>query len=92
MYGWEQRVLLRHYLEQSLSITAIAEQGGATAARSSAGWPPGGSTATPSASTTGPRSTVATKLDQDKPLIRERLTTYPALTWPLRCPRRTAGT
>jgi len=52
----------------------------------------GRSTATPLASTTGPRSTVATKLDQDKPLIRERLTTYPALTWPLRCPRRTAGT
>ena len=25
MYGWETHVLLRHYLEQSLSITAIAE-------------------------------------------------------------------
>lgn len=26
MYGWEERVLLRHYLEQGLTITAIAER------------------------------------------------------------------
>jgi transposase len=26
MYGWEPRVLLRHYLEQGLSKTAIAER------------------------------------------------------------------
>lgn len=25
MYGWETHVLLRHYLEQGLSLTAIAE-------------------------------------------------------------------
>ena len=25
MYGWETHVLLRHYLEPGLSITAIAE-------------------------------------------------------------------
>ncbi len=28
MYGWERRVLLRHYLEQGLTKTAIAERVG----------------------------------------------------------------
>jgi transposase len=28
MYGWEPRVLLRHYLEQGLSKTAIAARAG----------------------------------------------------------------
>ncbi len=28
MYGWEQRVLVRHYLEQGLTKTAIAERMG----------------------------------------------------------------
>lgn len=28
MYGWEQRVLVQHYLEQGLTKTAIAERVG----------------------------------------------------------------
>jgi transposase len=73
-------VLLRHYLEQGLSITAIAEQVGCdrrTIQRwMAAGW----LDRDPGSIHYGPRSPVATKLDRYRPLIRERLATYPALT------------
>jgi transposase len=73
-------VLLRHYLEQGLTLTAIAERVGCDR-RTIRRWIAGGDVdRDPAAVLYGPRPPPATKLDPDKPLIRERLTTYPELT------------
>jgi transposase len=80
MYDWEARVLLRHYLDQGLTLTAIAERVGCER-RTIRRWIAAGAVdRDPTAVAYGPRSTVPTKLDPYKPLIRERLTTYPELT------------
>jgi transposase len=80
MYGWEARVLLRHYLEQGLTITAIAERVGCDR-RTIQRWVAAGALdRDPGAVRYGPRPPIPTKLDPYRPLIRERLTTYPELT------------
>jgi transposase len=80
MYDWEARVLLRHYLEQGLTLTAIAERVGCDR-RTIRRWIAAGAVdRDPTAAAYGPRPAVLTKLDPYKPLIRERLTTYPEFT------------
>jgi len=80
MYGWEARVLLRHYLEQGRTITAIAEQVGCDR-RTIQRWVAAGALDhDPATVRYGPRPPRPTKLDPYTPLICERLTTYPELT------------
>ena len=80
MYGWEQRMLLRHYLEQGLTLTAIAERLRCDR-RTIRRWIAAGQLdLDPTTVHYGPRPPTDTKLDPYKPLIRERLTTYPELT------------
>ncbi len=80
MYGWEQRVLLRHYLEQGLSITAIAERVGCDR-RTIQRWVAAGELdRDPALVCYGPRPRGPAQLDPYKPLLRERLATYPELT------------
>ena len=78
MYGWEPRVLLRHYLEQGFSKTAIAERVGISR-RTIYHWLATGQLErdVDAVIRYPPR---ATKLDPYKALIRERLETYPELT------------
>ena len=80
MYGWEAHVLLRHYLEQGLTVTAIAERVGCDR-RTIQRWLAAGEVdRDPATVRYGPRPPLPTKLDPYKPLIHERLTTYPELT------------
>lgn len=79
MYGWEPRVLLRHYLEQGLSKTAIAERLGISR-RTLHYWLATGQLDRPLDASTVHYPPRPTKLDPFKPLIRERLETYPELT------------
>jgi transposase len=80
MYGWERHVLLRHYLEQGLSVTAIAERVQVDR-RTIHRWIQAGEVdRDPTALVYGPRPAVPTKLDPYRPLIDARLHTYPALT------------
>ena len=79
MHGWEQRVLVKHYLEQGLSKSAIAERVGVSR-RTLYYWLEGGQLDRPI-----DRSLVAypsrpTKLDQYKGIIEERLEAYPELS------------
>lgn len=79
MYGWEPRVLLRHYLEQGLSKTAIAERLGISR-RTLHYWLATGQLDRPLDASTVHYPPRPTKLDPFKPLIDERLETYPELT------------
>ena len=79
MYGWEPRVLLRHYLEQGLSKTAIAARVGLSR-RTLYRWLAQGKLDGDLDATTVRYTARRTKLDPYKPLIEERLTTYPELT------------
>jgi len=79
MYGWEPRVLVRHYLEQGLSKTAIAERLGISR-RTLYHWLATGQLDRPLDASTVRYPARPTKLDPYKPLIRERLETYPELT------------
>src|SRR6266699_3888554 len=79
MYGWEPRVLLRHYLEQGLSKTAIAARVGLSR-RTLYRWLAQGKLDGDLDATTVRYPARRTKLDPYKPLIEERLTTYPELT------------
>ena len=80
MYGWETHVLLRHYLEQGLTITAIADTLQVDR-RTIHRWVAAGELdRDPTTLQYGPRPPVPTRLDPYKPLIHERLTTYPELT------------
>jgi len=80
MYGWEPHVLLRHYLEQGLTITAIAERLRCNR-RTVQRWVAAGVLDhDPTSVRYGPRPSVPTQLDPYQPLIRERLETYPELT------------
>jgi transposase len=78
MYGWEPRVLLRHYLEQGLSKTAIAERTGLSR-RTIYHWLATGQLERdPDAAIRYPPR--PTKLDRFHALIQQRLDTYPELT------------
>ena len=78
MFGWEPRVLLRHYLEQGLSKTAIAECT-SISRRTIHHWLATGQLdRDPDAAIRYPPR--ATKLDAYHALIRQRLETYPELT------------
>ncbi len=80
MYGWELRVLLRHYLEQGFTITAIAERVGVDR-RTIQRWIAAGQLdIDPRTVRYGPRPPVVTKLDPYKAIVRQRLETYPELT------------
>lgn len=73
-------MLLRHYLEQGLSVTAIAAQVQVDR-RTIHRWITAGDVdRDPSALVYGPRPAVPTKLDPYRPLIDARLETYPALS------------
>ena len=81
MTGWEKRVLLRHYIDQGLSKTAIAERLGCNR-RTINRWIKKGELdrdldAPPRY---GPRPGVASKLDPYKPIIETRLAALPELT------------
>lgn len=79
MYGWEPRVLLRHYLEQGLSKTAIAERIGISR-RCLYKWIAEGDLERELDVTTVRYPRRPTQLDPYHALIRQRLETYPELT------------
>src|ERR671912_140376 len=82
MFGRETRMLLRHYLEQGTSKSALARQFGVsrdTVHR----WIRDGDLdrdLDDEAVRYGPRPPVATKLDAYKPIIEARLAAYPELS------------
>lgn len=80
MYGWEPHVLLRHLLEQGLTITAIAERLQCNRRTIQRWIAAGGLDRDPRTLRYGPRAARPTQLDPYKPLIQERLATYPELT------------
>jgi transposase len=79
MYDWEPRVLLRHYLEQGLSKTAIAERIGISR-RCIYKWIAHGDLDRDLDPTGIRYPRRATQLDPYHALIRQRLETYPELT------------
>ncbi len=79
MYDWEPRVLLRHYLEQGLSKTAIAERIGISR-RCVYKWIAHGDLDRELDATSIRYRPRPTQLDPFHALIRQRLETYPELT------------
>lgn len=79
MYDWEPRVLLRHYLEQGLSKTAIAERIGISR-RCVYKWIAHGDLDRDLDATSIRYRPRPTQLDPFHALIRQRLETYPELT------------
>lgn len=79
MYDWEPRVLLRHYLEQGLSKTAIAERIGISR-RCIYKWIAHGDLDRELDGTSIRYPPRASQLDPFHALIRQRLETYPELT------------
>jgi transposase len=77
MYGWEPRVLVKHYLEQGLTKAAIAERVGVSR-RTIHYWLASGELDRPMGRPVYPAR--LTKLDRYKAIIRERLESYPELT------------
>jgi len=80
MYGWERHVLLKHYLEQGLTITAIAERLDLDRRTVQRWMARGQLDVDPTAVRYAPRPPGPTRLDPYKPIIRQRLETYPELT------------
>lgn len=80
MYGWECHVLLRHYVEQHYSVTQMAVELGCDRRTIQRWLAAGDLDRDPREVHYGPRPPVATKLDPHKPLIDQRLETYPLLT------------
>lgn len=79
MYDWEPRVLLRHYLEQGLSKTAIAERVGISR-RTVHYWIDSGQLERDLDAASIHYPPRPTQLDPYHALIRQRLETYPELT------------
>jgi transposase len=81
VYGWDTLVLLKHYLDSGLAKTAIARQLGISR-RVLYHWIDTGQLERDLSAGAPGRSRAAgpAKLDPYTPLIRERLTTYPALS------------
>lgn len=81
MIGWEGRVLLRHYLAEGLTKTAIAERLGINR-KTVSRWIRGGELDRDLDEPLHykPRPPVARKLDPYKAIIHERLDTYPKLS------------
>ena len=82
MIGWERRVLLRHYLKQGMTKTAVAEELGVSR-RTVHYWIETGQLDRDVGEDTlryGPRPPVPTKLDRYRAIIRSRLAEYPELT------------
>ncbi len=78
MYGWEPRVLVKHYLEQGLTKAAIAERVGVSR-RTIHYWLASGEFDRPIGRPVRYPAR-PTKLDRYKAIIRERLETYPELS------------
>ncbi len=82
MIGWKKRVLLRHYLEQGMTITAVAEMLG-VGRRTVHRWIKHGQLdrdLSPETVHYGPRPPVPRKIDPYKGIILARLKTYPELS------------
>src|SRR5690242_16588405 len=82
MFGRETRMLLRHYLEQGSSKSALARQLGVSRDTIHR-WIRDGDLDRDLDTTPvgyGPRAPVSTKLDRYKPIIETRLATYPELS------------
>ena len=82
MIGWEERVLLRHYLEQGMTKTAAAELLGVSR-RTVHYWIETGQLDRDLSEETvayGPRPAVPCKIDPYKGIILSRLAEYPKLT------------
>ncbi len=81
MIGWESRVLLRHYLEEGLSQTEIAELLGMNR-KTVARWIQGGELDRDLDEPVRykPRPPVVRKLDPYKAIIQARLEAYPKLS------------
>jgi transposase len=80
--GWERRVLLRHYLEQGLTKTELAERFGITR-QTIHRWIRDGELdqdLDAEAVRYGPRPPVPRKIDPYREIIRSRLAEYPRLT------------
>lgn len=82
MIGWETRVLLKHYLEQGMSQTALARQLGVSR-RTIHRWIQSGELDRDIDAESvryTPRPSKPTKLDPYKPMIRSRLAEFPELS------------
>ena len=80
MIGWERRVLLRHYLDQGLTVTEMAREL-ETSRQTVYRWVRSGELDRDVEDVRyGPRPSVPTKLDPYKGILRERLDAYPELT------------
>ena len=80
MIGWERRVLLRHYLDEGLTVTEISRELGISR-QTIYRWINAGELDRDLEEVRyGPRPPVPTKLDPYKAIVRERLEEYPELT------------
>jgi transposase len=82
MIGWEKRVLLRHYLEQGMTKTAVAERLGVSR-RTVHHWIETGQLDRDVSERTvvyGPRAPIPKKIDPYTGIIASRLAEYPELT------------
>ena len=80
MIGWERRVLLRHYLDEGLTVTEISREPGISRQTIYRWINEGELDRDLEEVRYGPRPPVPTKLDAYKAIVRERLEEYPELT------------
>ena len=80
MIGWERRVLLRHYLDEGLTVTEISRELGISRQTIYRWINEGELDRNLEEVRYGPRPPVPTKLDPYKAIVRERLEEYPELT------------
>lgn len=80
MIGWERRVLLRHYLDEGLTVTEISRELGISRQTIYRWINEGELDRDLEEVRYGPRPPVPTELDPYKAIVRERLEEYPELT------------